>query len=79
LEVFGRHVRHLWLARAWFKYPPASPAPGMVAVRKHHVFVIREVLGPNLVRAYDANSGRGLTRIHVRSLAGFSVRDPRRG
>lgn len=77
LEVFGRHVRELWLARNWFKFPAAAPAPGMVAVRRHHVFVIREVMGPGLVLAFDANSGGHKTRLHLRSLAGYSVRNPR--
>ena len=76
LEVFGRHVRDLWLARNWFRFPVAEPAPGMVAVRRHHVFVIREVRGPGLVLAYDANSGGRKTRIHLRSLSGYSVRNP---
>ncbi len=76
LEVFGRNIRELWLAANWFKFPPASPAPGMVAVRKHHVFVIRQVLSDRRVLAYDANSGGHRTRIWVRSLAGYSVRNP---
>ena len=76
LEVFGRHVRSLWLARNWFQFPRTSPAPGMVAVRKHHVFVIRQVLENNTVLAYDANSGGRKTRIHVRSLSGFVVVNP---
>lgn len=77
VEVFGRSIRELWLASNWFRFPPAAPAPGMVAVRRHHVFVIREVIGPGLVLAYDANSGGRQTRIHPRSLAGYSVRNPR--
>jgi hypothetical protein len=79
IEVFGRSIRELWRAANWFRFPPASPAAGMVAVRYHHVFVIREVLGSGLVLAYDANSGGHRTRIHVRSLAGYSVRNPRGG
>jgi hypothetical protein len=79
VRVFGAPIRALWLAANWFKFPPAAPGPGKVAVRRGHVFVIEAVLGPGVVLAYDANSGRGLTRRHVRSLAGFSVRDPRAG
>lgn len=78
LDVFGRHVRELWLARNWFRFPRTSPAAGMVAVRRNHVFVIREVRGPNLVLAYDPNSGGRKTRLHVRSLRGFTVVNPRR-
>lgn len=77
LAVFGRSIRSLWLAANWFRFPPSTPAPGMVAVRRHHVFVIEQVLGGGQVLAYDANSGGHLTRRHVVSLAGYSVRNPR--
>lgn len=76
LKVYGRHVRSLWLARAWFQFPRTSPAPGMVAVRRNHVFVIKEVRAGNIVLAYDANSGGRKTRIHERSLRGFVVVNP---
>lgn len=77
LEVFGKHVRSLWLARNWFQFPRTTPAPGMVAVRRHHVFVIREVRAPGLVLAYDANSGGRKTRLHLRPLRGYVVVNPR--
>ncbi len=77
IEVFGKSIRELWLAANWFKFPRTEPAPGMVAVRRHHVFVIREVRAPGLVLAYDANSGGHRTRIHLRSLAGYTVVNPR--
>ena len=76
VEVFGRPVRSLWLAANWLRFPRAAPAPGMVAARRGHVFVIREVLGGGKVLAYDANSGGRKTRLHVRSLAGFVVVNP---
>lgn len=76
VEVFGRPVRSLWLAANWLRYPRTAPAPGMVAARRGHVFVIREVLGGGKVLAFDANSGGRKTRLHVRSLAGFTVVDP---
>jgi len=76
VEVFGRPIRNLFLAANWLKFPRTAPAPGMVAARRGHVFVIREVLGSGRVLAYDANSGRRQTRLHVRSLAGFSVVNP---
>lgn len=79
IEVFGRSIRELWLAANWFRFPRTSPAPGMVAVRRHHVYVIREVLGGGRVLAYDANSGGHKTRIHVRSLAGYAVVNPHAG
>ncbi len=79
VKVFGAPIRALWLAANWLKYPRADPAPGMVAVRRGHVFVIEANLGGGRVIAYDANSGKGLTRRHVRSLAGYSVRNPNSG
>lgn len=79
VEVFGRPVRSLWLAANWLRFPRAEPAPGMVAARRGHVFVIRQVLGGGRVLAYDANSGGRRTRLHVRSLAGFVVVNPHGG
>lgn len=76
IKVFGRPIRDLYLAANWLKFPRAEAAPGMVAARHGHVFVIQEVLGNNMVLAYDPNSGQHLTRIHVRSLAGFKVVNP---
>lgn len=76
IKVFGKNIRELWLAANWFKFPKAEPAPGMVAVRQHHVFVILEVRSGGRVLAYDANSGGHKTRIHERHLAGYSVRNP---
>lgn len=79
VEVFGRPIRSLFLAANWLRFPRAPPAPGMVAARRGHVFVIKQVLGGGRVLAYDANSGGRKTRLHVRSLAGFVVVDPRGG
>jgi hypothetical protein len=79
LHVFGHHVRRLWLASNWLSFPRANPAPGMVAVRRGHVFAIIETKGHGKVLAYDPNSGRHRTRIHLRSLAGFKVVNPHGG
>lgn len=76
IRVFGRSIRKLWLARNWFSFPRTSPAPGMVAVRRHHVFVLERHLGGSTWLSYDANSGRGLTRLHPRSIAGFAIVNP---
>lgn len=76
VEVFGRPIRSLWLAANWLRFPRVAPAPGMVAARRGHVFVIKQVLGGGQVLAYDANSGGRRTRLHVRSLAGFVVVNP---
>lgn len=76
VHVFGRPVRDLYLAANWYKFPRTSPAPGAVAVRRHHVFVIEAVLGNGVVMAYDANSGHGRTQIHSRSIAGYTIVNP---
>lgn len=81
--IFGKvdgAMRPLWIAAEWLRFARAAPAPGMVAVRKdrHHVLAIKEVLGNGRVLAYDPNSGGHKTRVHERSLAGYTVVDPRR-
>jgi hypothetical protein len=76
VRVFGHSIRKLWLAANWFHFPRAYPAPGMVAVRRHHVFVLESDLGGGIWRVYDANSGHHLTRIHARSIAGFAIVNP---
>src|SRR5687767_5652164 len=65
------------LARNWLRFPRTNPAPGMAVVRSGHVAII---IGgsPGAWRLYDPNSGRGLTRIHVRPLFGAVV-NPRGG
>lgn len=77
LKIFGRNIRAAWLAAWWFRFPESTPGPGKIAVRRHHVFAILKDLGNGRVLAYDPNSGGHRTRIHVRSLAGYSVRDPK--
>jgi hypothetical protein len=79
IEVFGRPVRDLWLASNWFRFPSTSPAPGMVAVRQHHVMVIRSVTGQGRAVVFDANSGHHRTQVHEVSLAGYSIRNPHGG
>lgn len=79
LRVFGSPVRSLWLAANWFRFPRAAPGAGMVAVRRHHVFVLEQHLGGTTWLAYDANSGRHATRIHARSIAGYTIVNPHAG
>lgn len=79
VRVFGAPIRSLWLAANWFKFPKAAPAAGMVAVRRHHVFVLEQHLDGNTWLAFDANSGRHQTRIHARSIGGYVIVDPRGG
>jgi hypothetical protein len=75
--LFGHPVRNLFLAANWFKFPRTSPAPGMAAVRRHHVMVLKEYIGGSTWLVYDANSGRHATRVHPRSIAGYAVVSPR--
>jgi hypothetical protein len=77
VRVFGHPVRNLYLAANWLRFPRTAPAPGMVAARRGHVFVLEQHLGGNTWMAYDANSGRHATRIHPRSIAGYTIVNPR--
>ena len=79
VRIFGTPVRSLWLAANWLRFPRSVPAAGMVAVRRHHVFVLEAHLGGNTWEVFDANSGRGQTRIHARSIAGYVIVNPRAG
>jgi hypothetical protein len=76
LRVFGRIVPELNLAANWLRFPRTSPAPGMVAARRGHVFVLERHVEGDTWMAYDANSGGHATRIHARSLRGFAVVNP---
>jgi hypothetical protein len=75
--LFG-HVRaDLNLASNWMrKFPRTTPAPGMAAVRNHHVFVLMSHVDGNNWVVHDGNSGQGLTREHVRSISGYTVVNP---
>jgi hypothetical protein len=76
LRVFGRVVPELNLAANWLRFPRTSPAPGMVAARRGHVFVLEQHVEGDTWMAYDANSGGHATRIHARSLRGYTVVNP---
>ena len=77
VKIFGHPVRDLYLAANWFRFPRAAPAPGMVAVRRHHVMAIIAYNG-RTATVYDPNSGHHGTRVHERSLAGYTVVNPTR-
>jgi hypothetical protein len=77
IKIFGRHRPELNLAANWVrKFPRTAPAPGMAAARSGHVMVLMEHVGGDQWKVWDANSGGGLTRIHVRSIRGFAVVNP---
>jgi hypothetical protein len=77
IRVFGHVVPGLNLAANWLRFPRTSPAPGMVAARRGHVFVLEQHVGGDVWMAYDANSGGHATRVHARSLRGYTVVNPR--
>jgi hypothetical protein len=77
LRVFGRIVPSLNLASSWLRFPRTPPAPGMVAARHGHVFVLEGHVEGDTWMAYDGNSGGHATRIHARSLRGYTVVNPR--
>lgn len=76
-EVGLSHRRDLWLAANWLRFPAAQPGAGMVAANRRHVMVIRQYLGNNQALVYNANGGGGRTYLHVRSLAGYKIVNPR--
>lgn len=84
MTIAGRRM-NLWLAAEWLRFqhvPQSMAQPGMVAASHGHVFVLRENLGDGRWRIYDANSGGGLTRVHVidaRTLARYTVVNPHGG
>ena len=79
VEVFGSAIRSLWLASAWYRFPRTYPAPGMVGVRSHHVFVLREHVEGSIWLIADYNSGGHQSRLHQRSIAGYTIVNPHGG
>jgi len=80
IEVFGHSIRDLWLVSNWYRFPRAAPAPGMAVLwGTRHVAVIRQYFGDGTAMLYDANSGKGLTRLHRIRIAGLAVVDPHPG
>ena len=75
--LFGHIRAELNLASNWIrKFPRTSPAPGMAAVRNHHVMVLVSHVGGSDWLVHDGNSGGGMTRDHVRSISGYIVVNP---
>ena len=75
--VFGQMRPELYLAANWIrKFPRTAPASGMAAARSGHVMVLISHAGGSDWLVHDGNSGGGLTRRHVRSIAGYVVVNP---
>jgi hypothetical protein len=79
IELYGRIVAGLNLARNWFRFPRSEPSYNKVAVRRHHVFVLKEHVRGDVWMVKDYNSGGGKTRYHARSIAGYVIVDASSG
>ena len=78
LYLFGEIRPDLNLASNWIRrFPRTSPAPGMAAVRNHHVMVLMSHVDNSNWLVHDGNSGGGLTRDHVLSISRYIIVDPR--
>lgn len=75
-QELGLRDRSLWLAASWFKFPRSAPAPGTAAVRQHHVFVLKQHVGGDKWLVADYNSGGRMSRLHVRSINGYTIVRP---
>lgn len=77
--LFGYPRRDLWLTSNWLRFRRVHPAMAqsrMVAVRRGHVFVLLNHRRGDVWLVYDANSGGHRTRIHERSIRGYTIVDP---
>lgn len=72
----GIRDRALWLSTAWFKFPRSQPAPNRVAVRRGHVFVLKQHVSGKTWMVADYNSGGHRSRYHARSIAGYTIVNP---
>lgn len=76
VEIFGRPLRELWPARAWYKFPRSAPAANTVAVRRHHVFVLKYHIEGDVWMTADYNSGGRKSRLHAQSIRGYTIVNP---
>ncbi len=77
VRIWGHPVREYFLAANYKKFPRATCAPGMVAARYGHAMYIEGECSGGSALVYDPNSGGHRTRVHHRSLAGYSIHNPR--
>jgi hypothetical protein len=76
---FGRIIPQLNLASNWRRFPRATPATGMAAVRSGHVMILQQHVAGDMWYVHDGNSGGHVTREHLRSIAGYTIVDPSSG
>lgn len=69
-QHLGFHDRKLWIARNWVYVGrrASGPAPGVIGVQRHHVFIVNRVVGRGRVLATSGNDGNAV-RTRVRSTA----------
>lgn len=79
VEIFGRPIRDLYLARNWFKFPRAEPGHNMAAVRRGHVFILKQHVRGDVWQVVDHNSGGRRSRLHHRSIRGLAIVNPMAG
>ncbi|HZD89478.1 MAG TPA: hypothetical protein VE224_05225 [Pseudolabrys sp.] len=76
LYVFGKIRRDLNAARNWrIMFPRAAAAPGMAAVRTHHVMILMSHVSGSNWLVHDGNFNHQ-TLEHVVSIRGYTVVDP---
>lgn len=76
LYVFGEIRPMLNVARNWrAMFPRTAPAPGMAAVRTHHVMILMSHVEGKRWLVHDGNFGH-VTREHVRSIRGYTIVNP---
>lgn len=79
-RYLGLNDPRLNLAWNWARlFPRASPGAGMAVVWHHHIALIESMVGHNEAVLRDYNAGRGLSYLHVRSIAGAVVVNPNGG
>jgi hypothetical protein len=78
-KYLGINDKRLNLASNWARLFPrvAGPGPGVAAVRSGHVMYIERSVGNGQWLVRDYNSGGGLSRLHVRSVRGYTFVNPR--
>ena len=77
-KYLGLSDKRLDLAWNWAKLFPREPSPraGLAAVRHGHVMYIEASAGDGRWMIRDYNSGKGLSRLHVRDVRGYIFVNP---
>jgi hypothetical protein len=69
-KYLGLDDKRLDLASNWPRYYRGDR---MIAVWHHHVALVERLVAPGIAILRDYNSGGGLSRVHVRSIAGAHI------